>query len=433
MKNGLFTGWKDVFAFTFSQNTKTKTFKSALIGIGVLMFAIFFMINMITGFVKSEKKSSTKETNKIEQIWIINESEIPEGKFADFTDETNFMENVEIKEYKSSKADELISSMQKDDIVGIVIKLYQGKDTEDGKRQYMLDVYSVEGLARENVEKASGIIVNYFDSIKYTITSVKQESMNIILSDSNVYSKDVDEEDESIGETLAKIFIPMIFVLIIYMMVLMYGQSISKSLVVEKNSKLMEMLLISVKPYAIVAGKILAMYSIAILQMFIWAGMGIAGFLVGDKIAGEMFEKYENPIIDLISLMRDNSASAFSMSSIIVGIIALLAGFLLYCVFSGLIASNITKAEEIANGMSVYQMVVVVAFLAAYMLPLMQSESVAVKIIRYIPITSAFILPSDVIVGNIGIIGAIVSILITIVSIFAMIIATGKIYKKKVF
>ena len=47
MKKGMFTGWKDVLNFTFIQNTKTKTFKTSLIGIAALIFIIFFGANVI--------------------------------------------------------------------------------------------------------------------------------------------------------------------------------------------------------------------------------------------------------------------------------------------------------------------------------------------------------------------------------------------------
>ena len=257
--------------------------------------------------------------------------------------------------------------------------------------------------------------------------------MHIVTSDYAVYSVDVNEKEESFGVIIAKIFVPMIFVLLIYFMVLMYGQSISKALIIEKNSKLMEMLLTSIKPHAIVLGKILAMYLNAIMQMGIWIISAVAGFIVGDRVAKNMFNSYDNSIIKVINLIRADSSSAFSVSAIIIGIAAMFIGFLLYCVFAALVASNITKAEELANGMSVFQMVTIAGFLGAYMLPLLQADSPIVDILRYVPVTSPFMITSDVIIGNIGIIGAIVSVLIMIATTVVMIIMTGKNYKKKVF
>jgi ABC-type Na+ efflux pump permease subunit len=216
------------------------------------------------------------------------------------------------------------------------------------------------------------------------------------------------------------------------MMVLMHGQSISKSLIVEKNSKLMETLLISVKPYAIIFGKILAMYTVAIIQMAIWIASGVLGFVLGDNLATKMYDGYSNPVTDVIKIMREGT-TAFTTQSYIMAIIFFAAGFLFYCVLSAFLTSNITKTEELSNGSSIYQIIVAIGYIVSYLIPLMQEKSIVVKILRYIPITSAFMIPADVIVGNIGILGSLISMCILLVTTFIMIIITGKIYKKKVF
>ncbi|MBQ3583203.1 MAG: hypothetical protein IJA27_00645, partial [Lachnospiraceae bacterium] len=152
-----------------------------------------------------------------------------------------------------------------------------------------------------------------------------------------------------------------------------------------------------------------------------------------DKLAGSMFEKYENPVNMLINLVRDNAQQAFSAQAVIICILSVLVGFLTYCVLAGLITSNITKAEDLANGTSVYQIIVVIGFLLAYMLPLLKQGSPIIDVLRYVPITSVFMLPADILMGSISAVGAILSICILLVTTSVMIILTGKIYKKKVF
>lgn len=430
MKKGMFTGWKDVLNFTFVQNTKTKTFKASLIGIAVLIFIIFFSINVIMGYVSDNGNKKKDDVNKVDNICIINDVGIDDELLGKFKETDEYVAKSDITVYDNKKVSEVVEGVEKNTIV---INLYKGEVDEDKNVQYMLDVYATKDLSKKNVKKVAKAFSDYFDEIKYNLTSLEPEAMHIITSEYSVYSVDVNDKDESFGVVIAKIFVPMIFVLLIYFMVLMYGQSISKSLIAEKNSKLMEMLLTSVKPHAIVLGKILAMYLTAIMQMGIWIISGVAGFIVGDRVAKDMFSNYDNVILKVIRLLKEESASAFSISAVIIGVLAMFVGFLLYCVFAALVASNITKAEELANGMSVFQMVTVAGFLGAYMLPLLQAESPIVDILRYIPVTSPFMLTSDVIIGNIGIVGACISLLIMIVTTIVMIILTGKNYKKKVF
>ena len=424
MKKGMFTGWKDVLDFTFVQNTKTKTFKASLIGIAALIFIIFFGANVIMGYMsdKGDKKKANV-VNKADNIWIINDVEINNELLEEFKEADDYVKDSNITVYSDKRISEVVK-----DIEGstIVINVYKGEENEDKNVEYMLDVYATKDLSKKNVKKVAKAFSKYFDDIKYNLTSLNPDVMHIVTSDYTVYSVDVNEKEESFGVIIAKIFVPMIFVLLIYFMVLMYGQSISKALIVEKNSKLMEMLLTSIKPHAIVLGKILAMYLNAIMQMGIWIISGVAGFIVGDRVAKNMFDSYDNSIIKVINLIRADSSSAFSVSAIIIGIAAMFIGFLLYCVFAALVASNITKAEELANGMNVFQMVTIAGFLGAYMLPLLQADSPIVDILRYVPVTSPFMVTSDVIIGNMGIIGAIVSALIMIATTIVMIIMTGK-------
>lgn len=431
MKKGMFTGWKDVLNFTFIQNTKTKTFKTSLIGIAALIFIIFFGANVIMGYMsdKGDKKKANV-VNKADNIWIINEVEINNELLEEFKEADDYVKDSDIVVYSDKKISEVVEDIEDSTIV---INVYKGEENEDKNVEYMLDVYATKDLSKKNVKKVAKAFSKYFDDIKYNLTALNPDVMHIVTSDYAVYSVDVNEKEESFGVIIAKIFVPMIFVLLIYFMILMYGQSISKALIIEKNSKLMEMLLTSIKPHAIVLGKILAMYLNAIMQMGIWIISAVAGFIVGDRVAKNMFNSYDNSIIKVINLIRADSSSAFSVSAIIIGIAAMFIGFLLYCVFAALVASNITKAEELANGMSVFQMVTIAGFLGAYMLPLLQADSPIVDILRYVPVTSPFMITSDVIIGNIGIIGAIVSVLIMIATTVVMIIMTGKNYKKKVF
>lgn len=431
MKKGMFTGWKDVLNFTFVQNTKTKTFKASLIGIAALIFIIFFGANVIMGYMsdKGDKKKANV-VNKADNIWIINDVEINNELLEEFKEADDYVKDSNITVYSDKRISEVVKDIEDSTIV---INVYKGEENEDKNIEYMLDVYATKDLSKKNVKKVAKAFSKYFDDIKYNLTSLNPDVMHIVTSDYTVYSVDVNEKEESFGVIIAKIFVPMIFVLLIYFMVLMCGQSISKALIVEKNSKLMEMLLTSIKPHAIVLGKILAMYLNAIMQMGIWIISAVAGFIVGDRVAKNMFNSYDNSIIKVINLIRADSSSAFSVSAIIIGIAAMFIGFLLYCVLAALVASNITKAEELANGMSVFQMVTIAGFLGAYMLPLLQADSPIVDILRYVPVTSPFMITSDVIIGNIGIIGAIVSVLIMIATTVVMIIMTGKNYKKKVF
>ena len=78
----------------------------------------------------------------------------------------------------------------------------------------------------------------------------------------------------------------MIFSLMIYMSVLLYGQMIGRSVVMEKSSKVVDVLLSSVKPSELMMGKIFGVGLAGILQYGIWILMALAAAFVAQLALG---------------------------------------------------------------------------------------------------------------------------------------------------
>lgn len=195
MKKGMFTGWKDVLNFTFIQNTKTKTFKTSLIGIAALIFIIFFGANVIMGYMsdKGDKKKANV-VNRADNIWIINEVEINNELLEEFKEADDYVKDSDIVVYSDKKISEVVEDIEDSTIV---INVYKGEENEDKNVEYMLDVYATKDLSKKNVKKVAKAFSKYFDDIKYNLTSLNPDVMHIVTSDYTVYSVDVNEKEES--------------------------------------------------------------------------------------------------------------------------------------------------------------------------------------------------------------------------------------------
>lgn len=450
-------GWKQVFSFTFGQNIKGKSSKLALFGIAALVFAIFFAIPMIIGAASEEDEKEPEEkpnAYEVSTVYLINHSGLSDISFQEFATENQGLKDIKIVE-KTETPDALLESISSEDkTIVIAIERYRYLEEQDvsvlwddktdkletleGELEYRFTVYAKEGFYddeehQRDAQEVAYAISEYFDAEKYKVLGIAEET-NVILSMPVDYVvNEIGELGQGIGEMLAKLLIPMMTTLVIYMLVLLYGQSISKIIVVEKSSKLMEMLLISVQPYAIVFGKILGMFTVAILQFATWILSGTAGYMIGTKVADTVFTNYADPMKGLIELLRQDAESAFSVPAVILGLVILVFGFFMYCVLAAMSSAIIKKAEDVSNGSAIYQAVVVVAFLAGYMLPLTEISDTILNVVRLIPIVGAFMLPADLIVGNctllIGSLGLLTMALTTVILIYF----TGKLYKKKIF
>ncbi len=86
---------------------------------------------------------------------------------------------------------------------------------------------------------------------------------------------DASEKAAGDGDFLSILFTAMSFVMMLYMTVLLYGQMIGRSVVQEKTSKTVEVMLSSVSARELMFGKILGLGCAGILQYGIWVSVAL--------------------------------------------------------------------------------------------------------------------------------------------------------------
>ena len=218
------------------------------------------------------------------------------------------------------------------------------------------------------------------------------------------------------------------FIMLLYFLVLFYGQSVANSVLLEKSSKLMDMMLISVKPSAMVFGKVFAIVLSSILQFFIWAAATIGGFA-----AGTFFVKQINPQTDMALVRFFDSLSGvegvFSIPGAVLAALILMGGFLLYCSLAAIGGSAAGKQEDLSSTNSLFTLALVVSFLCALYTGGLESGADVSPVIYYVPFTSMLVTPAKLLLGEISLTTGLISFaLIVITSAIVMYIA-GKIYK----
>jgi ABC-2 type transport system permease protein len=135
------------------------------------------------------------------------------------------------------------------------------------------------------------------------------------------------EEKESDFDFLY--FSSFIFIMMLYMTILMWGIAVERSIIEEKNNRIIEVLLSSVKPFDLLAGKILGVGSVGLTQYAIWGVFGIALSFYGLSMGGAVAK-----------------FSAFSPVTIVFFIVYYLLGFLFYStIFAGIGAMCNTDRE----------------------------------------------------------------------------------------
>ncbi|MBQ6814854.1 MAG: ABC transporter permease [Lachnospiraceae bacterium] len=437
-KKGLFTGWKDVFSFTATQNVKGSSYKTSTVVLGIVIAVIFALISVLMAVLQLDDEEPDDTVvvedgfeEQIEEVFLVDSDVLDDQMLNTLITLSLSLEGVieekfnvtvipaEDKDnYVNTHLDAVVVTVEKQDENDIVFSTFTSEESP-----------LFNGAAEEYMD----YVLDYIDIYGYQIAGVAPENLPYFMAPYLSQAVSVDENVQNVGVMLTEMFVPMICTLIIYAMVMLYGQNVTKSVVAEKSSKLMEMLLTSVKPYALITGKVLAVFTMAVLQLLIWIGCGAVGYIAGGMIADEINPDYVNYVDVITGLLEvDNGNGAFTLASVIIAILAIMIGFLMFCVIAALIASAVSKMEDVSTAMSMYQIPVVVGWIVSYLAPLLENE-LLMKAIYIIPVTSPFILPSDVILGKCGIGEGIISLVVLTLTTVCLILLTGKIYKGKIF
>ena len=162
------------------------------------------------------------------------------------------------------------------------------------------------------------------------------------------------------------------FIMLLYMTVLLYGQMIGRSIVMEKTSKTVELMLSSVKPGELMYGKIFGLGFAGILQYAIW--IGVAAILI--KIIGPVFSI--------------NLPASFTGATL--GFLALF--FILAFLYASAFAALGAAAEDEQHvGQLAWPLMLCLALPLMLISPLiMNPESTVVRVMSLIPLTAPMVM-----------------------------------------
>lgn len=138
-------------------------------------------------------------------------------------------------------------------------------------------IYSEQTPNLEGLSYISGVLEKRFEKIKmehYNIDTDLLEKAKVDV-DINYVSFENEEKDESY--TSLRIGIGFVLSMILYMFIFMYGAQVMRSVLEEKTTRVIEVVISSVQPFQLMFGKIISTVLVVVTQLAIW---GIIMFIV---------------------------------------------------------------------------------------------------------------------------------------------------------
>ncbi len=424
MNKGMFSGWRDVFSFSLKQATGTK-FRNATLWTALVMLAAGLAVSTIMAF--SQKKEDGKRS-PIQQVYLVDESGLEVLHLAGF-EERHGKTFPDVTFADSDKpVEELAVTLGEQEPNALILEISR---TSEGYLLRAVLPYGSE-ISQRDAEDLCEAFADVMEQSKLLSSGIPMEKLVLAMSGVQSTQLDAGEEERSLGEEMVSLLAPMLIIFFMYFMTLLYGMSVGNAVSVEKSSKLMEMMLTLTRPYGLIFGKVLAITVTAIGQMLLWVSCLVGGFFLGHGIAERMiYPEYHNILLEIFALLQTGS-TAFTPGAIVLAVFTVCLSFLFYCMLAGMIASFAGKAEELGQVMGIYQLVMVGGFICSYLLPLQEKDWIN-TILRIVPITSAYILPGDILVGNITVMQGLLFVAILVAFTAVLVVFTGRIYRDQLF
>jgi ABC-2 type transport system permease protein len=257
-----------------------------------------------------------------------------------------------------------------------------GGSSADSRLQEAAATVRIQDLVAENAEAAE--VVELLASEPLEVRRIGEAS----------------EEEQAIRGAIA--FGGLI---LMYMAVLTYGTWMLSGVTEEKTNRVVEVLLSTLKPWQIFAGKLVGIGLLGVGQMAVLIAIAFAALSLNDTI-------------DLPSLPVD---------SVIALIGWFILGFLLYATLFGAAGSLVSRMEDAQNAAAPLSILAVVGYLFSFTALGDPGGTVAV-VGTYIPFTAPYVAPIRLAFGEITGLEMALAVAITIVTIVLMVRLAGRVY-----
>lgn len=422
MKNN-FKGWTTVFGFTYKQATSGVGFKLITTLIAFVIIGASILFNIIAA---KPDKADIIESSPINKVYVLDNSGLEETNYKDIISQYSMEQFLHIEFVMASDQtrEDLIKTAASDSpqTVAVIIT------PNDTGYRIEVTIPSDSSITKKQAEDLLVPITSAFESNKLMQVGLSVEQLTTALKPVVTSYSDIGENSNEIAFVI-KVISPMVFGLMMYFMLLFYCQTVTKSVSTEKTSKLMETLLTSIHPYALICGKVLAVTTMAIVQFVTWIVSAFVGLYVGNAVAHQIYPGYENSVVTAINFVKDNiGETALTLPAVLLAILFFFVGFLFYSVIAGLAGCMVSKPEDAASTQGIFQLPVIISWLICYIAPIMGNETI-LTVVRYIPFTAPFTVSADLLTGTVGLIDGVIMLIILSIFTTLFIMLSGKLYK----
>jgi ABC-2 type transport system permease protein len=195
---------------------------------------------------------------------------------------------------------------------------------------------------------------------------------------------------------------------IMYFVILFYGMNVARSIIEEKTSRVFEVLLATMQPAEMLAGKVLGVGAVGLTQVGIWIAVAVS--------------------IVSFGLIGSNIHILPSAGQAVLFVVFFLLGYLLYSSIAAALGA-MTNSEQELQQMQIFLMMPLIASSVVIFNVVTNPDGVLAQVFSFFPFTTPLIMYTRVIVGKPGALAVGGSILEMVVTIAIVVWLASRIYR----
>ncbi len=430
MKRNEYAGWKEVFLFSLRQQIKQKSFRGFLI----LMCVIILAAMPVSAWLRQRDQGQVKAT-EVSRLTIYDETGLDIDYSRALVEERYEDMHVAVEPGEGFASHVQVLEEIKDSTEMLVHVTYE----EAGYFKLTFVKAATADLKDKDCEQLSQDFENFFQDARIQAVDVDREQLAFINQPVETQVEyttgegEITLEEDGEGISMTEYYVLLAGIVIVLMIVNMGGGQIALSIVTEKSTKVVEYLMINVRPMALIVGKILSALTTVVIQ---FAAFGVS-YLLSGLISKALFGTVSDSAgaeetVGIMELFAHVNGGILLLAAIMI-----LVGVLFFSIVAGLAGASVSRMEEMAEGLKIYQLLLVTGSYIGIFLCIMQmmgnASDVVVNICCILPLSAPFVMPANLLLGKVGLGTGLVSLAVVVVCTAALFSFTARVYESMIF
>ncbi|OXM73289.1 MULTISPECIES: ABC transporter permease [Amycolatopsis] len=218
---------------------------------------------------------------------------------------------------------------------------------------------------------------------------------------------ELEPRDADAGQRLA---VGLVIVFLMFFAIQAYGGMVAQGVVEEKASRVVEILLSTLRPWQLMLGKVIGLGLVGLVQLLILAVAGLA-MTVGSGVL---------------------TLGGVAIGTVAWGLLWYLLGFFLYATVYAAAGSLVSRQEDTASVVTPVSMTLMVGFVAGFNVLIQDPDSTGAQVLSLIPVFSPILMPGRIAAGVAATWEVAVALVLTVLFGALLTWVSGRVYRNAV-